>query len=609
MRQLYCLISNPFTIRFKFLDFHGRLPRFLKHIKSFLNYFILKSFLQLFQQIRYISSRIKMSSIKRIKVPQEGGEDTISTRNVMKQIQDLPNDVFRYCLEFVGKGSFAFVAPVSKHFYWNYINLGVEMKNNVIDVDVILQQGCNKLTTTTSITTASGLRLATECFLHAPTSFQEEVCRQAAINGRLDVLKCAASIASDQLNSVFPDPDPYFNYNNHEQMQDVILETVANGHLDVVEFLYDHGVDLDNLTNPLENEFFFKEMRDKCKATSLHWMVSKGIISDWAKGYIAKDLVRDGEIGILKESYTEYINQDSLYACAEAGNFEIMNWLLQELDIDVELTFNLFSKAAKSGNIPIMELCLRNGCPTDESICSSAMQNKNGEAALTALKWLHEHDIPMDEGVCTYAARYGHLKVLRWARENGCPWDRETFNSAAKHGHIDILEYCFKNNCPMDSTLIYQMPFDDHLSEPTFSEMQERSLKVYKWLHQHSIPWDDTACLATAKAGHLATLKWAIENGCPWHEGVFEELRVNCINTVAMMKFCLQHLSSMDDSVYIFAINKMNGRWKYDQPAMIEVLQMFHDYGMPWNRDTVPCADRLGLKLVAGWLRCVGCPH
>ncbi|GFH57187.1 predicted protein [Chaetoceros tenuissimus] len=121
-----------------------------------------------------------MSSVKRIKVVhEESEEDPNSTirEDVLKHIQDLPSDVFQHCLEFVGKGNFAFVAPVSKHFYWNYINLGVEMKNNVIDVDVILQQGSNKKTTAKDVATGP-LRLATECFLKAPRSFQEETCRQ-----------------------------------------------------------------------------------------------------------------------------------------------------------------------------------------------------------------------------------------------------------------------------------------------------------------------------------------------------------------------------------------------------------------------------------------------
>ena len=545
-----------------------------------------------------------MSSIKRIKVSHEGGEDTISYD--MKHIQDLPNDVFQHCLEFVGKGSFAFVAPVSKHFYWNYINLGVEMKNNVIDVDVILQQGYNKRTTTKSIITASGLRLATECFLHAPESFQEEVCRQAAINGRLDVLKCAASIDLDQMIIAFP--APYAN--DDAPTWNVILETFANGHLDVIEFLHDQKGLGFGLLDFLDKDEYFYNMRHKCKATDLHWMVSKGIISDWRKVYIVDDLARDEEIIILKESYTGFIDQDTLFAFAKTGNFEAVNWLLQESDFDFEWTSELFSQAAKSGNIQIMEFCLQNGCPTDESICSSSMQNKNVEAALSALKWLHEHNIPWDELVCYYAAIYGNLKALIWARENGCPWGRETFNCAAQYGRIDILEYCFKYNCPVDSPILYQMPFEaDEFFEPTLSEMQERSLKVYKWLHQHSIPWDDTACLTPARAGHLSTLKWAIENGCPWHEDIFEEINIECNAAMDMVKYCFQHLSSIDDLVYVFVINKMNERWRYHQSAIIEVLQMLHDHGIPWNRDLIPCAERLGQTQLADWLRCVGCPH
>ena len=30
-------------------------------------------------------------------------------------------------------------------------------------------------------------------------------------------------------------------------------------------------------------------------------------------------------------------------------------------------------------------------------------------------------------------------------------------------------------------------------------------------------PWDASTCNAAAEFGHLATLRWARENGCPWH--------------------------------------------------------------------------------------------
>ena len=30
--------------------------------------------------------------------------------------------------------------------------------------------------------------------------------------------------------------------------------------------------------------------------------------------------------------------------------------------------------------------------------------------------------------------------------------------------------------------------------------------------------WDELTCATAAQYGHLEILKWARENGCPWHE-------------------------------------------------------------------------------------------
>ena len=98
-----------------------------------------------------------------------------SSSNDIQHIDELPQELFQHCLEFVGKGNFAFVAPVSKHFYWNYISMGVEMENNMLTVDALLELGINKYTSAEAIATGS-MRLATECFLKAPKEFKEAVC-------------------------------------------------------------------------------------------------------------------------------------------------------------------------------------------------------------------------------------------------------------------------------------------------------------------------------------------------------------------------------------------------------------------------------------------------
>jgi hypothetical protein len=530
-----------------------------------------------------------MSSVKRIKVAHEVDEEDMnsSSNDMMKHIQDLPSDVFRNCLEFVGKGNFAFVAPVSKHFYWNYINLGVEMKNNVIDVDVILQQGRNKKTTVNDVVRGGSLRLATECFLKAPKELQVEVCRQAAVNGRLDVLKCAVAFGIE-MDSVLG--DDFYGI-----LIQLAGETATNGHLDVMKFLHEQGGDLDY-------EEIIIEIGSRGKGSCLHWMASKGIISSSSE--VFNYLVQDGEIDILKKSYEDplhYVNEDTFNYCALGGNIEVMNWLLQQHEC--EWSSYLLSCAARSGSIPMMELCLQNGCPPREYICSSAMQNKNTEAALDALKWLREHDIPWNEDVCSNAAMFGNLKALKWARENGCPWDSQTFHYTAQYGSIEILDYCFENNCPVNHDIIYVYPFNDGLFKPTESELQERSLRVYKWLHQHSILWSDEASLVAARHGHLKTLMWAVENGCPWHEDI-----LGCAIEewdIPMVEYCLQHLSQTDDTVYVLAINKMKRMYDITDAKMIEILQKIHDYGIPWSKDIIALT-----KLnVANWLKLVGCPE
>jgi len=89
------------------------------------------------------------------------------------------------------------------------------------------------------------------------------------------------------------------------------------------------------------------------------------------------------------------------------------------------------------------------------------------------LKWAMEHDCPLDEsngGVCSSAARGGHLEVLRWAREHGCPWSEQTAILAAELGHTDVLRWLQDNDCP-GAAALEVMPevvwgWDDPAADP-----------------------------------------------------------------------------------------------------------------------------------------------
>jgi hypothetical protein len=43
-------------------------------------------------------------------------------------------------------------------------------------------------------------------------------------------------------------------------------------------------------------------------------------------------------------------------------------------------------------------------------------------------------------------------------------------------------------------------------------------LETLKWARENGCPWDEETCADAAEGGHLETLKWAREHGCPWDE-------------------------------------------------------------------------------------------
>ena len=122
------------------------------------------------------------------------------------------------------------------------------------------------------------------------------------------------------------------------------------------------------------------------------------------------------------------------------------------------------------------------------------------------LKWARENGCPWGEGVCSAAARGGHLEVLQYARANECPWDEDTCSSAAVNGHLEVLQYARANECPWDESTCRVAAGAGHL-------------EVLQWARANGCPWDESTCRAAAGAGHLDVLQWARANGCPWNEG------------------------------------------------------------------------------------------
>ena len=54
----------------------------------------------------------------------------------------------------------------------------------------------------------------------------------------------------------------------------------------------------------------------------------------------------------------------------------------------------------------------------------------------------------MDEGGMDRAARSGNLELVQWLRGEGCPWDEHTCYRAVMQGHVEVLRWARQNGCP-----------------------------------------------------------------------------------------------------------------------------------------------------------------
>ncbi|GFH46454.1 hypothetical protein CTEN210_02928 [Chaetoceros tenuissimus] len=531
-----------------------------------------------------------MSQRKRARVdPVSNVKSSVSCNH----IQDLPDDLFQYCLEFVGKGNFAFMAPVSKYFYWNYISQGVQVQGNVFDVDVILQQGRNKYTSAAAVCNGS-MKLVTACFLNAPLTIQHKACRLAAVEGRKDVLECAYSLGVSLPQAMKVD-------------RQALLEKIVTGrHLEVIKFLLMKGG-----IEEIKSKEFIDELLSNGHVLDVYWMVENKIVTRQNAFNMKFSFAEEGHFDILKQKFrrNDRNYQTFLTKAARGGQVEIFNWLLQRGDCTWDLT--LFKNATLGGSIPILKQCLENNCPSDASICAYAVKpHDNTAKALNTLKWLRENGIPWNERTCELAAVNGNLEALKWAKSNGCPWNVQTLKDAVIRGDLPLIEYCLENGCPSDSSLYKDAfkYFQYRRSTKSDIKTPETKLDIFKLLHHHGVPWNKDASYEAAEQLHLPTLTWALQNGCPWDDDIYHMAMRKC--SKSLLKYCIVNdRMPVDRNVYVDAIEyPSNSSSIRPSTQVIQLLQLFREYDIPMDESVIECAIRLQRLKVLRWLKCNGCP-
>jgi hypothetical protein len=130
--------------------------------------------------------------------------------------------------------------------------------------------------------------------------------------------------------------------------------------------------------------------------------------------------------------------------------------------------------------------------------------------SISVLHCLHKEDCPWSMQISAAAARRGDLEMLHWLREHGCAWD--TFSillSAASSGNVEMMAWVKQQpDVVCNEEAIWEAACGGHTA-------------VCEYMHAEGYDLDETACSCAARFGHVHTLRWLHEHGCPWDvEGV-----------------------------------------------------------------------------------------
>lgn len=240
---------------------------------------------------------------------------------------------------------------------------------------------------------------------------------------------------------------------------DAMERAAANGHLEVVQWLYRQGFRTANAMDGAarNGHLHVLEWLHRNKATC----TSSAI--DAAAEHNHLSIVQ-----WLHSNRSEGCTTDAMDAAARNGHREMVIWLHENRTEGC--TANAMDGAAGSGYLQIVRWLHDNRL---EGCTENAMDSAAGGGYLCVIQWLHKN---RSEG-CTFkamdnAAGYGHLKVVQWLhshRLEGCTASAANF--AAAFGHFDVLKWLCANrveNC-----------------KPDFIELAASigHLGVVKWLH------------------------------------------------------------------------------------------------------------------------------
>lgn len=170
------------------------------------------------------------------------------------------------------------------------------------------------------------------------------------------------------------------------------------------------------------------------------------------------------------------------------------------LSVGLPCTKRSLITPARSGTLEAVKFLHSNiGIPVDRWIAASAARGNK----LQTLRYLRSVGCEFSEHACSAAAASGSLICLKYLRSIGCPWNWRTSHAAALAGAYECLRWAAAMGVPLGHKLC---------SSAAASGSVE-TLKIVR--KQLRLPWGQSALAQAARFGHVAALRWMLDNDCP----------------------------------------------------------------------------------------------
>jgi hypothetical protein len=204
------------------------------------------------------------------------------------------------------------------------------------------------------------------------------------------------------------------------------------------------------------------------------------------------------------------------------------------------------------------------------------------------LKFLHAQGCSWDRSVSAAAEERSNLEILRWLLEHGCSWARsDSLRFAASSGNVETTVW------------VKRQP-GVHCDEFTmYTPAALGFTAVCECLHAEQCLWESVVCDAAARSGHVDTLRWLHEHGCPWDTESVCVLAAESGSLDVMMY--LQQEGLMDSPEVLTRM--LNRAGEYNHLAAAQWLRQQgaewpDEFGNPWTG--------YWFEEVLDWARAVG---